>query len=146
VSRFHTSRGRLFLATGFEAAIAFAAVLSALVFLAAPDVLRQSPVGRVLHPWDYVWSVGYGLAGLTILFGLFTLKPQWEIAGLALFAGAIFVNLVAVVSLGGWRGFTTDVLLVGFIAASVARIWVLFHPIPMLRLIEGVPVILHSEE
>lgn len=124
------SSGRLrrirFEANGFEAMIAIACTVSALRFFLDPDALSRSPVGQVLHPWDYLWSVGFLLGGLGILAGLWFGRGDFEVFGLLFLAGAVTVQASAVLRMGEDK--ITGVIVYAAVAlACAARARLIWH-------------------
>ena len=94
----------LILAHGFEFALALSMTVVALVFTACPEALSHAPVGFeargvVHHGWHYSLLVG---AFLTLV-GLATQNARAEMMGLILLAGAISINLIALLTEGGNR-------------------------------------------
>ena len=86
----------------FTALIALMAILACVGWYATP-ASEQSSVGQVIaHPWDYVWSTSYGIAGALVLLGIGRGRASWESAGVLWMAGAIAINVVTLVVLRGW--------------------------------------------
>lgn len=115
-------RRRAYLAANaFELLIALLAIFSALAFFIYPDTGTRTAVGQVLHPWDWAWSAGYGVAGVFISYGLIRPWPRVELAGLWLLGAAIAINAVAVVSLAGSRAIFPLMTYVALVAACYVR-------------------------
>jgi hypothetical protein len=89
------------LANAFELMLAVLAITAAVGFLVWPETVAQSPIGKALHPFDYIWTLGYGAAGVLITIGLLGIRPRLELAGLSLLAAAVSINAVALWSVVG---------------------------------------------
>lgn len=117
----------------FNIAFAQAALITAIRFWLDPNAPFQV-VGRVLHPWDYVWATVYGLGGvLTILGVVLAARPQgrdhWravEAGGLVLISIGVSVQAVVFASLWrtlGWSYTIATILaLVVFVRAALVRV------------------------
>lgn len=110
----------------FELLIAFFSLLAAVSFALNPAERRATAVGQTLAPYDWLWNIGYGLAGLLIVWGVLRIRPRIEVAGLALLAGFVGINATAVIAVGGLRGWYTLGTYVSVIAACFIRARVLF--------------------
>ena len=90
---------------GFELALALALTVVALVFTAFPEALSHVPVGFenrgiIHHVFHYALLTG----ALLSLIGLVGENARAEMMGLILLAGAISINLIALVTGGDPEG------------------------------------------
>lgn len=121
-------------ANSWEAWVAALAIETAIAFLFNPEALADSAIGQTLHPWDYAWTIGYGLAGVFMLFGLLApankqaVGARVELAGLTLFTMGASIQVLAAVALAGLSASVSIGVLLGAIAAAVGRMWALSHP------------------
>ncbi len=120
-------RFRRLAANSFEVWIATAAIQTAITFLIKPEALTDSAIGRVLHPWDFVWNLSYGVAGVILIAALVRFRIDWELVGLVLICGALAIQVTSLVSIGGWAVTTTVDLDVGFVLCAAGRVWSLLH-------------------
>lgn len=103
-------------ANAWEAAIALAAVVTAVAFWFDPNGAETAPLANVLGGWDDVWYMLYGVGGAMVLLGLLLHGRQVffrgvrligdgrvELSGLVLIATAIVVNVVAIANAGFLR-------------------------------------------
>lgn len=100
------NRARLarFEANSFEVLIAFACVVTACVFFAAPNALNNSSIGQTFRPWDVIWNAELLLGGAAILLALWNAHVGLEIAGLLLVCSAVLILCVSVVAIRGMAG------------------------------------------
>lgn len=107
----------------FEASIALVGAVTSVTFFLNPDDLAHSPVGLALHPWDYVWNVGYLIGSIGILLGLWRGRGDVEAGGLMFFAGAILVQAGAVLDVVGWaQGIVGIAVYLSIVGACTARV------------------------
>lgn len=60
-----------------------------------------SPIHQLVSPWDAIWAIVYGVAGVCIFVGLVRARSaNIEVAGLSLMVCGIAVQLVVFASLG----------------------------------------------
>lgn len=95
-------------ANAFEAAIAFAAMVTALVFVFNPHD-PQAAVARQLGGWAWLWNILYGVGGFGVLVGLVVHGRNvsvWgkrvagdgrvELAGMICLTTALLVNFISI--------------------------------------------------
>ena len=114
-------RGRNALLNVFEMWVAFAGVVSGIVFFYAPASIDNNSLSQIVGYWlSAAWNISYFIAGLMIWFGLLRPSPRWETAGLFLLGGATGVQAIAIDSIFGLRGAATATTL---FALTVAAWW-----------------------
>lgn len=83
----------------FELAVALAWALIGLAYLIDPTVIERSPVGRMVHPYDLAWSIGYLIACPLIVTGvLFPRERRLRVAGLAILKTGLVMHGIAALS------------------------------------------------
>jgi hypothetical protein len=97
--------------------IAFFAMLQHFLY---PGSLDNASVNDVLGPWDEIWSVAYGVGGLCMFYGIWKPNRVADAVGLALFAGATFVNAISIWLLVGFQPQVIPYLL-GILVAATLR-------------------------
>ena len=108
----------------FEAGIAFAATVSAVVGMLDPTSVNGSVLGRTARELLPVWQVLYALAGVLILFGLLR-SLRTEAAGLCLLVAAVLIQVVSLIHLTGTTGLVSAATYGAIATAAVIRIRVL---------------------
>lgn len=111
------------LGNAFEWWVAVAAVLSGVTYFVAPASLSESSVGQQAGSFAVVWSILYLVAGLFLVHGLYTPNLRTELAGLSLFAGAVAINVTAILAIRGPQGYGGALTFVALIAAALMRAW-----------------------
>jgi apolipoprotein N-acyltransferase len=48
-----------------------------------------SVVTEAIHPYEDIWTAGFGLSGLCLMYGILRAQPHVEAAGLMFFTGAL---------------------------------------------------------
>jgi hypothetical protein len=113
-------------AQSFEVLISVMSVLACLAFFLAPESLNGSSVSSVtVEPWTTLWSASYGLAGITTIVGVATGRIGLEAAGVCWLAGAITVQVVAIITVLGWSTLPLLITHLAAIGACTARAWTL---------------------
>lgn len=82
----------------FEIATSIVWLLSGVTYLYDPATADRSPVGAILHPYDYFWSGCYVIGGPLVLYGLFRSSQRVRVAGLVLLATGLTMHFVAALS------------------------------------------------
>lgn len=102
--------------------IGVAAVLSAVLAIVLPEAAVQSPtdaaLGEVLQD---LFTLGYGISGSFIVYGLLTRNYAADALGLCLLASALTVRCIVIVSLAGWAALYTIPTLAALALAALAR-------------------------
>lgn len=109
----------------FEVWVAFAAILTSVSFLLAPEAARQTPIGIALARFAWTWTYGYGIAGVLLLFGLWRGKANVEVAGLCLLSAALLMNALAGIALAWPAAFVSTIVYLSCACASVTRVVVI---------------------
>ena len=108
------------LAFPFAVAIALVGVNSAVNFFVNPN---SNLLHNLVSPWDYIWTVFYGLGGLAIFLGIALQRSDLEAAGCIAFAGGAFVNAITYTAVLHWHSWNTVVILLIFTYAGLLRGW-----------------------
>lgn len=85
----------------FEALVAILAIHAAAMQLlggADTSAIAMTGAPRLI---DYAWVISYGISGLLVLIGLASGRLQLEAAGVIWLAGAVAINVAALLSLPG---------------------------------------------
>jgi hypothetical protein len=111
------------LAPPFTAALAMLGILGGLRGLVEPGSLPLLPV---LGPIAYLWAIVYLTGGLSMLYGLGSLKARFEAAGCVLYAGGTFVQATVTMFFLGVSPFLTfwsalSLYIIGAAALKKAR-------------------------
>jgi hypothetical membrane protein len=80
--------------------LGLAAALAAIAFFVNPASLAASPIGHVLHPYDYIWNGGFLVSGLMLVVAILFRRPDLEAFGLMAFAGSVLVYTLALIVVG----------------------------------------------
>jgi hypothetical protein len=85
----------------FEIAVAVCFAILGVTYLLHPNTGIASPVGRVVHPFDYAWSLGY-IAALPLIFGgIARRSTRMRVAGLVILASALIMQGIVAMFFGG---------------------------------------------
>jgi hypothetical protein len=123
-----TLRGRSVLAHLFELWIGLAGMISALAFFYAPASIDGNALARTFgYAPAAVWTVGYGVAGSLIWYGLLRPSIRMETVGLWVLGGSTSIEGVAIVAVFGGRGAATFVLYFSLTVAAWMRALVVFR-------------------
>jgi hypothetical protein len=132
MSHIDVSRKAYLYANGFEALIAFSAILSGIRFFVDPSALADTVIGQALRPLDQIWNAMYCIGGLLVCIGLPLNRNYFRVGRLRVsgyrleLGGLIFLStgvLVAGVAAVWVNGFSTGVSIYGAVVlASIGRI------------------------
>lgn len=86
--------------------------------LTNPHDIVASPVGRIIHPWDLIWSAMYITAGLAIAYGVLRPSLRVRASGLIGLASALTMQVIAALTYQPDARVVFNVL---FAAACLAR-------------------------
>lgn len=111
--------------------LAAAALLTGAAFFADPSVLAESPLGRVLHPWDYVWNALWIGGGSGMLVGILAYRPEIEVIGQSLFSGALLIYVGALLLVGS--PVIATAVYPALIAASLGRVYLIVQRARAIR-------------
>lgn len=81
----------------FEMATAISWFAVAVAFFANPRILEMSPVGREVHPFDYIWCCLYILGAGGIIVGVLTDRMNHRVSGLMMLATGLIMQMIATV-------------------------------------------------
>lgn len=117
---------RRLLARDFQSWVALLTVVNVLAFFFHPT---PNPIHELVHPWDTLWALTYGAAGVLMLIGIIRPKSAHiEAAGLMLLIAGLLVQILVFASLGvptligTWFSVFTLSTLVVFAAARVTTL------------------------
>lgn len=79
--------------------LALAAILSAVAFFANPASIASSPIGQLIHPYDFIWNAGWLLSGVLLLVGIVRMHADTEALGLMVFGLSLSIYTVALLAL-----------------------------------------------
>lgn len=111
--------------------LATAALLTGIAFFVDPGTLAASPLGRVLHPWDYFWNFLWIAGGTGMLAGILSYRPEIEVIGQTLFSGALLIYVGALL-LAGSPVIGTAVY-PALVAASLGRVYLIVQRARAIR-------------
>lgn len=114
-----------FEAAPFEAAIALAAFISAIVYWSQPDAAAASAIGQTAATLTPYWEVLYGVGGLLVILGLLQ-SLRVEAAGLSLFIAAVAIQSITIVDFRGLTGVASAMTFAAIALAGIIRIHVLY--------------------
>lgn len=113
----------------FEAAIAFATVIAAGIYLVNPEAVSRTAVGHTAQQLLPYWEALYLAGGLMVLYGLVRLSLRMEASGLFLLAAALAINALSIIDFSGMTGiasaatFAALVVACGMRVAFLMRLW-----------------------
>lgn len=104
-------------------------VLSAVQFYADPASIARSSIGHALDgPADDLWNIAWGIGGVLITYGVWTMRPAVEIIGHLFLTVAVLTNAIAVLVLLGPG--PSAVISLGVGLASMTRVAYLWLTTP----------------
>ncbi len=108
-------------ASPFELWVSIVAMVNVVGFFLRPDA---NPIHELVSPWDSIWAVSYGIAGVLMFVGIVRERSSnIEAAGLCLLLGGLIVQLIVFASLGVNALNGTWGTLVSLGALSVITVW-----------------------
>jgi hypothetical protein len=123
-------------ARDFQTVIAVLVLINVVVFIQNP---AANPVHELTQPWDTLWAITYGMAGLFMVVGIArTRSAHIEAAGLFLLMAGALVQALTYLPLMGELGAVTVassvLVLSALVWAAAARVHELFR---VTRLLGG---------
>jgi hypothetical protein len=111
-------------AGAFTSWIGCVAAINVISFFLYPGL---SPIHDLIAPWDTLWAVTYGLAGILIFIGIGWERGNAEAAGIILLIGGALVQVLVFSAAGSVRSLTgtwftvTNLSLLAIFASG--RLW-----------------------